>query len=67
MGDTTTALSGKELVALHEIKRHLLECESYACAYNDTGVCCIALVKESGPNITEEDGCQDGIFDVFRS
>lgn len=42
------------------------ECESYDCAYNDgKGECRFSLVRGREPKITEEDGCVDGVTDLF--
>ena len=44
--------------------RHF-ECETHDCAYNNQGECRFYLVKERGPKITEDEGCLDGLIDLF--
>lgn len=51
---------------LLELADKSFECETEDCAYNRCGWCRFALVNEKAPEITEEDGCKDGIIDVRR-
>lgn len=41
------------------------ECGTPSCAYYDSGLCKFPLVKGRKPNITEEEGCLDGVYDIF--
>lgn len=39
-----------------------IECESKTCCYNHEGECRFALVHDRKPNMTEDDGCLEGVF-----
>lgn len=40
------------------------DCESRDCFFNDDGTCCFSLVNGRKPEITEEDGCTEGVIGV---
>ena len=41
------------------------DCDSFSCAYNSAGECRYPLVKHRPP-IIDDDGCHDGVIDVFN-
>ena len=55
-----------EIGRLYYLKQLCFDCETHDCAYNVAGECRYAMVHHRYPNITEDDGCKDGIIDVRR-
>lgn len=53
-----------ETAKLLYMKQLCSECESKDCAYNHDGECRFALVHNRRPQITEENGCEEGIIEV---
>ena len=51
-----------KMVFLHSC---CFECETMDCAYNHEGECRYALVHESKPDITDENGCASGMINFL--
>ncbi|WP_289026348.1 hypothetical protein [uncultured Flavonifractor sp.] len=42
------------------------DCGSECCSFAHDGQCRFPLVHERAPHITEDDGCLDCVFDIFK-
>ena len=54
-----------ETKRLYGLKKLCYECETRDCAYNHEGECRYALVHESKPDITDENGCTSGVINFL--
>ena len=57
---------GTETKRLYGLSKRSFECETEDCGYNHEGICRYALVHETDPKITEEDGCISGVTDFWN-
>lgn len=47
------------------MNENILECTAHECAFNHDGECRYQRVHDMPPRITEEKGCEVGVFELW--